>query len=356
MKQAVKQAFAAVFAGILLIGCAYDSKQMRKESSVQQQYNASAQEGLSAMQDHADTEELTVVPNYADTEELPAMPDHADTEELPAMQDSENLRRTRGSSQADASSGKEILRFVDVFGQEYKTEVDPDVKKHDYCLDAFVRQGDRLHYEGDERYSSRLGVDVSKHQGAIDWKKVKADGYTFAFIRIGYRGYGKEGRICLDKEFVNNIQGAQAAGMDTGVYFFSQAVNEEEAAAEAEFVLKHLKGYKLQLPVVYDPESILDAPARTDDVTGAQFTKNTQVFCQLIKEGGYEPMIYSNMLWEAYQFDLAQLAEYPIWYADYEELPQTPYHFTFWQYTSEGTVDGIAGNTDLDIQLLAAES
>lgn len=137
-----------------------------------------------------------------------------------------------------------------------------------------------------------------------------------------------------------------------GVYFFAQAINEEEAKEEAEFVLEHIAGYELQLPVVYDPESILDDEARTDDVSGEQFTKNTEVFCSMIEEAGYQPMIYSNMLWEAYELNLEYLEGYPIWYADYEPLPQTPYHFDFWQYTNEGSVDGIEGRTDLNIQLI----
>ncbi len=246
----------------------------------------------------------------------------------------------------------EILNFVDVFGQEYQVEIRPEVEKHDYDLAAFSHTGDYLEYTGDPRYSFRLGVDVSEHQGAIDWEKVRADGYEFAFIRIGYRGYGTAGKVCQDKFFVENLENARAAGLDVGIYFFSQAVSEEEARQEAEFVLQNLGGCELQLPVVYDPEHILDAAARTDDVTGEQFTKNTILFCEMIREAGYEPMIYSNMLWEAYQFDLEQLAGYPIWYADYEPLPQTPYHFVFWQYTNEGRVDGMAGDIDLDIQLM----
>ncbi len=121
-------------------------------------------------------------------------------------------------------------------------------------------------------------------------------------------------------------------------------------------MLEHLKGYELQLPVVYDPESILDAPARTDNVTGEQFTKNTEVFCRMVEEAGYEAMIYSNMLWQAYKLDLAQLSAYPIWYADYEPYPRTPYQFEFWQYSNTGTVEGIPGDTDLDIQLIPADN
>ncbi len=249
----------------------------------------------------------------------------------------------------------EVLEFVDVFGQSYQVEINPNVKKHDYDLNAFSHEGNRLVYEGDPRYAYRLGIDVSHHQGKIDWEQVKAAGYEFAFLRIGYRGYGQEGKICVDRQFSENVQSAHAAGLDVGVYFFSQAVNEEEAGEEAEFVLKNLEGIQLELPVVYDPESILDADARTDDVTGEQFTRNTIVFHDRIKEAGYKPMIYSNMLWEAFQYDLEQLAEYPIWYADYEPLPQTPYHFEFLQYTNTANIDGVAGEVDLNIQLIPTD-
>lgn len=245
----------------------------------------------------------------------------------------------------------EILKFVDVFGNPYEVEINPNIAKKKYQDTNFTREGDKLLYE-DDNYSSRLGVDVSYHQGSIDWKKVKADGYDFAMIRIGYRGYGTEGTLNLDTSFHENIKNAQEAGLDVGVYFFAQAINEKEALEEAEFVLEYLNGYQLQLPVVYDPESILDDEARTDNVTGEQFTKNTEVFCKRIQEAGYDPMIYSNMLWEAYELDLEQLAAYPIWYADYEPLPQTPYDFTMWQYSNNGTVDGIEGATDLNIQFI----
>ena len=243
------------------------------------------------------------------------------------------------------------LKFVDVFGEEYETTIKPDVPKHTYFNEHFSRSGEVLQYE-DDVYTSRFGIDVSRHQGKINWEKVKSQGVEFAFLRIGYRGYGKEGKLNLDQRFYDNIKGAQEVGIDVGVYFFSQAINEEEALEEAKFVVDSLEGYSLQLPVVYDPESILDDVARTDDVSGEQFTKNTLVFCNSIKENGFEPMIYSNMLWEAFEFDLCQLTDIPIWYADYEEFPQTPYHFVFWQYTNEGRISGIDGNMDLDIQII----
>lgn len=254
-------------------------------------------------------------------------------------------------TQEASKKEEKILEFVDAFGNPYKVKINPDIARKKYRDKNFSYKEGKMIYK-DDKYSSRLGVDVSHHQGKIDWEKVKEDGYEFAIIRIGYRGYGTEGTLNLDNRFHENIKDAQRAGLDVGVYFFAQAINEEEALEEAEFVLKHLKGYELELPVAYDPESILYDEARTDDVTGEQFTKNAKVFCKRIRKAGYETMIYSNMLWEAYELDLKKLSDYPIWYADYEPLPQTPYDFVMWQYTSSGTVDGIKGRVDLNIQFV----
>lgn len=245
-----------------------------------------------------------------------------------------------------------VLVFRDAFGEEYETTILTDVPQRAYDNEGFVHEGDRLTYE-DAAYASRIGIDISKYQGEIDWEKVKADGITFVFIRIGCRGYGTAGNLMEDPMFADNLRGAQEQGIDVGVYFFAQAINEAEAREEAEFVIGLLNGAELQLPVVYDPETIKNDTARTDDVSGEQFTANTIAFCETIAEAGYQPMIYSNMVWEAFQFDLRKLTQYPIWYADYEMLPQTPYWFTFWQYSEEGHVDGITGTVDMNIQLLS---
>lgn len=263
-------------------------------------------------------------------------------------------RSVSATAQTEAASTEKsyTLDFVDVYQNHYQTEILPEIPKHNYINDDFRHDGDKLYYENDSNYSSRLGVDVSEHQGNIDWQAVKTAGYDFAIIRIGYRGYGiNSGNLYSDSNFDQNIQNAQAAGLDVGVYIFSQAINETEAQEEADLVLEKLKNYELQLPVVYDPETIRDDVARTDNVSGEQFTKNTLVFCDAVRKAGYQPMIYSNMLWEAFEFDLTRLTDIPIWYADYEDLPQTPYYFSIWQYTNEGQVNGISGVTDIDIEL-----
>ena len=253
----------------------------------------------------------------------------------------------------------DTITFVDVYKESYTVDFKKDWALHNYNLDCFVHDGDKVYYQGDEAYTSRLGIDVSHHQkGKIDWKKVADSGIEFVIVRVGYRGYGlNSGWIKEDEYASSNIKKAHEAGLDVGTYFFSQAINEEEALEEAEFVIDFFKRNNInpedmELPVVFDPENIRKDDARTDNITGEQFTKNTRVFCDKIKEAGFKPMVYSNMLWEAYMLDLNELSDIPVWYADYEELPQTPYDFVMWQYSEKIHVPGIPGNVDGNILLV----
>lgn len=246
----------------------------------------------------------------------------------------------------------DTFKFVDAHGEWHTTTIHPNVKKHSYNWDFLINNDTGISYEGDENYTIRKGIDVSYYQGNIDWRKVADAGYEFAILRIGFRGYGESGTLKVDESFSNNLKGAHEAGLDVGVYFFAQAINEAEAIEEADFVLSILNETPLELPVIYDPELIKNDEARTDNVTGKQFTLNTIAFCERIRESGYEPMIYSNMVWEATLFDMEKLQRYPFWYADYESVPQTPYQFSIWQYSETGQVDGIEGNVDLNIQFL----
>lgn len=290
-------------------------------------------------------------------EETEVSKEKTDAEELvlPGGQTEDQTGEEARQGDAQVLDG-EILEFVDAWGEWHETEIDPAIRKHDYNWSCLTNTEAGIQYAGDERYTIRKGIDVSEHQGDIDWGQVKAAGYDFAFLRIGYRGYGEQGTLCADAKFQQNIVNAHNAGVEVGVYLFSQAVSEDEALQEAGLVLEQLQGHSLELPVVFDPERIRDDAARTDNVTGEQFTKNTVLFCEKMKEAGYQPMIYSNMLWEAFEYDMEALADYPIWYADYEPVPQTPYYFSFWQYSEKGSVDGIAGNVDLNVQFLPQET
>lgn len=253
---------------------------------------------------------------------------------------------------AEAETEEGEVDFLDAHGDLYKMFIDPEVSPHPYDVSLFSNDGTICSYE-DDNYTSRRGIDISSFQGDIDWQAVADSGIEFVFLRLGYRGYGPEGSLHEDEKFSEYITGAQAAGLDVGAYFFSQAVNEAEAIEEAEFCIDVLWPYELQLPMVFDAENINHDVARTDNVSGEQFTKNAVAFCErILQEGYYQTAIYSNLKWEAFVYDLEALKNYQIWYADYEKRPQTPYNFTWWQYSEKGSVPGISGKVDLDIEIL----
>lgn len=256
--------------------------------------------------------------------------------------------------QQSSEDEQKMFSFRDVYGETYEVLLNQEADLHDYDMQYLNTDG--LFKSFDEPgYTSRVGIDVSRFQGDIDWQKVKDQGIGFAFIRVGYRGYGQEGTLNTDMKYMQNIEGAKAAGIPVGVYFYSQAVNEQEAVEEAEYVLNLIDGIELEYPVVYDAEYVIEDEARTDHVTAEQFTANTIAFCEKIAGAGYEPVIYATMKWEAYALEMEKVNEYKKWYADYEDFPQTPYEFTYWQYTNEGVLDGISGTVDLNLEIIPIE-
>ena len=257
---------------------------------------------------------------------------------------------TENQREENRRTETQTYTFVDVYGQGYEAELLEDMPKCTYDFSHLTEKGGyREYHDKESRVVAVRGIDVSEFQGEIDWQEVKKSGVEFAIIRLGYRGYGKEGKLVLDEKFCQNIEEAQKAGIKTGVYFFSQAISDEEAREEAQFVKKHLKGRKLEMPVVFDTEEIKWDTARTDGNTREQFTQNCIVFLEEIEKAGYDTMIYANMKWMAFTLDMERLKEYDIWYADYEPVPQCPYAFAMWQYSEKGRVPGIEADVDLNL-------
>lgn len=230
--------------------------------------------------------------------------------------------------------------------------------------------GDRLSYVEDGQTVSRLGVDVSDHQGYIDWEAVAADGIDFAMVRLGYRGY-TEGVLNRDAYAAYNLEGAQAAGIDVGAYFFSQATTVDEAREEAAFVLGLLDGRSLEMPVAFDHEPIAGVAGRANDVDSATLAACAAAFCETLEEAGYATIVYGNdqdlarfistdstMLGDASSRARAlsdALGGREVWFAAYgTATPQTSFVFRMWQYTNAGTVAGIDTSVDLNILLPAA--
>lgn len=242
-----------------------------------------------------------------------------------------------------------ILVYDDAGVLQY-VKINNEVGRHNYDLEALTAdERGYIQYAPEGQVVSRVGIDVSKHQGTIDWAKVKAAGIDYAMIRIGYRGYGN-GAIVLDETFKQNINGAINAGIPVGVYFYSQAISYEEGVEEANFVLENLAGYDISYPVVLDTEDAENDGARTNNISVDTRTDACIGFCETIKAAGYEPMIYANKKWFALDLDVSRLSDYDWWYAQYANEPDFPYEFTMWQYTNAGTVDGINGSVDLNIE------
>lgn len=212
-----------------------------------------------------------------------------------------------------------------------------------------ITESGEFQYVEDGQVVSHKGIDVSLFQGKIDWEKVAADGVEYVFIRVGYRGYGKEGRLVVDEMFAQNVQGAKMAGLKVGVYFFGQAVTVEEAREEAMLVLEQLAPYQIDYPVVYDVEKVSSDSARTNNLTAAERTEIVITFLEEIKAAGYKPMVYANLEMYAVLLEFERLESYDKWFAYYGEEMYFPYHYDVWQYTEKGTVDGINGVVDMNI-------
>lgn len=213
-----------------------------------------------------------------------------------------------------------------------------------------------IHNSRYDGYTISNGIDVSAHNGEIDWAKVRAAGIDFAIIRVAFRGY-ENGALSTDKRAIENIEGALKQGIKVGVYIFSQALNEQEASEEARYVLNLISKYQIELPIVMDYEYVsgtngLKGRLYRAQLSVEQATSAVNAFCRTVTDSGYIAMLYANknMLEE----DLNMNGfEYKVWLANYmdnKDIKRTEYQgdYSFWQYTPTGRVDGIGGNVDLN--------
>lgn len=204
---------------------------------------------------------------------------------------------------------------------------------------------------------TRFGIDVSQRQQVIDWQKVADDGVTFAYIRMGYRGY-ETGRMMYDPYFIDNFNGASSAGIDTGVYFFSQAVTEAEAEQEADYLLNALSeyGFEPDLPIAFrwEQHPSPGEPARTDDTDGETQTRCAKAFSDRIKSAGYDCLVYTTVNDAFFRYDIDGF-DSGLWIADYGDKCSFIYDYAILQYSQSGVIDGIEGFTELDVMVLPAD-
>lgn len=256
--------------------------------------------------------------------------------------------KNKYSNEMNREENEDILIY-DIEEGYLTVPYNKDVKTNNYNFDENLKESNEYYKYEDNNYTSILGIDVSEYQGDINWKEVKKSGIEFAILRLGYRGYGKEGKIILDKKFEENYKNAKEEGIKLGVYFFSQAINIEEVEEEAKFVLENLNGRNIDFPIVFDLEKIKNDDARTDNLSQDEINNMTLKFCEIIENKGYTPCIYGNAKTFTTKMNLELFNNYDKWYADYQEKPLYPYDFNLWQCTESGKVNGIEGNVDIDL-------
>ena len=240
-------------------------------------------------------------------------------------------------------------RVLDDIEYMILTEDDIDVKKDDQFLHSAEETADGSENTdlGFANGTGKLGIDVSRWNQAIDWEKVKEDGIEFAIIRCGYRG-ATSGSLVLDPLYEENINGAIAAGIPVGVYFFTQAVSEMEAIEEASMVIRLIEDYDVDYPVFLDSESA-GGKGRADSLEADERTKYHKAFLETVASAGYETGVYASRNWLNNRLDMTRLSQYKVWLAEYADAPTYDKYYDMWQYTSKGSVNGIETRVDLDM-------
>ncbi len=233
-------------------------------------------------------------------------------------------------------------------GTEEWVSISPYITKNKYDLKGFSYENPIMKYYENSKNITYFGVDIAKENGDVNFTKLKNAGVQFVMIRVGARGYGN-GQIVLDDTFADYMQRATEAGLNIGVYFYSQAISKEEALEEANLVYGCVKDYPITFPIAFVMEKISGDVARTDILTKEEKSNIALVFLQALKEVGYKGILYGNKEWLIQQINLSTVGAFDVWLSQDGNVPDYPYKFSMWQYTQSGKIDGIVGDANLDI-------
>jgi len=236
-------------------------------------------------------------------------------------------------------------------GEEEWVLISPYLPKHNYDFTKLVCQSNIMKYYEDGKQISYVGADISKYQDYVDFVKLKKAGVDYVMLRVGARGYSS-GQIVIDEYFSDNIKRASDAGLEVGLYFYSQAVTEEEAIEEAEIVLENIQDYDITWPIAFCMEYMDNDTARVEALSKTEKTAIARAFLEKIREAGYLPMIYGDKEWLIKRIDMSKLTAYDIWLSQETDIPDYPYKFSMWQYTTSVTINGIAGPASLNISFI----
>ncbi len=270
------------------------------------------------------------------------------TEKLEREKEEERQREEEAQNDP-ATDGKHTL-ITNRDGAEEWVLISPYLTKNTYDFTKMEDKAGLKRYMENGRKTSYVGVDISKHTGNVSFSRIKAAGVDYVMIRLGSRGYST-GQITLDENFKENIEGAIEAQLDIGIYFYSQAITQEEAVQEANFVAQNLEPYRahVKYPVAFNMGFVSNDKSRIEGLSREDKTTVTTSFLEGIRAVGYVPMIYGDKEWLIKEIDMTKLQDYDVWLSQEEEIPDYPYRYAMWQYNTDGVVNGIDGGADLNI-------
>lgn len=276
-------------------------------------------------------------------------------------QDADSQNETEEESGTDAEKKEEVVQedpstdgkhtlVKTSDGQEEWVLISPYLTKNTYDFKNLSESANLRKYTDNGKKISRVGVDISKHNGQVNFNSIKAAGVDYVMLRLGARGYST-GQLSLDDNFVENMEAAIEAGLDIGVYFYSQAISQDEVMQEANFVIQNLEPYRAHItyPVAYDMEKVANDTARIDGLSRDDKTAIAATFLSGMQAAGYIPMVYGNKEWLIKNIDLAKLQDYDVWLSQEQDIPDYPYQFAMWQYTTTGVLNGVTGDASLNL-------
>ncbi len=226
--------------------------------------------------------------------------------------------------------------------------IDENMERHGFKAEDFrVSSNGKLDYIGpDESVQPQFGIMVSRYNGEINFENVKSVGVDFVMVRVGLRGSSEDASLVEDDFFRQNVNGALAAGLKVGVYFDSSAINAREAEEEADYILSLISPYEITYPVAIMIEASDSPESRTVNLTSSDYTKIIDSYCGKVKDAGYKPMIYGNIVAYTEYIEPEMQKKYPVWFSFNGDRPYYPYRFDMWEYTRNGYIYGIDGGAN----------
>lgn len=327
-----------------------EGKNQRAETAVEEQEQAASEESAAPKRRAEDLDFWDMYPEQ--TEEEAAAEEKVSQNPFTekAEREKEADRQKEEEARNDpATDGKHTL-VTNRDGSEEWVLISPYLTKNTLDFTKMEDNAGLKRYMENGRKLSYVGADISKHTGKIYFPSLKAAGIDYVMIRLGSRGYSS-GQIVLDENFKENMDGALEAGLDVGVYFYSQAISQDEAVQEANFVVQNLEPYrgKVKYPVAFNMGFVSNDKSRIEGLSREDKTTVTVSFMEAVKAAGYVPMLYGDKEWFLKEVDLTKLQNYDVWLSQEEDIPDYPYRFAMWQYDTNGVLNGIDGGADLNI-------